>query len=154
MSGDKDFIQLLGHPNVTLGWTDKTPYGVEGVQTKLGIHPDQMIDYLSIVGDTADNIPGVKGVGPKKASALLAEYQTLDGVYENIPNIKGKALPANLTKAKDSAYFSKTLVEIRKDIQLGLTLDQLAVSESCLTAPAVVELYRALEFRTGRELGL
>lgn len=149
LSGDKDFMQLLGHPNVKLGWTDTPAIGVDGVQAKFGIHPSQMIDYLSIVGDTADNVPGVKGVGPKKASALLSEFQTLDGVYANIPNIKGKALPANLAKAKDNAYLSKSLVAIRTDIQLGLTLDQLAVSPACLSTPEVVELYKHLEFRTG-----
>jgi len=154
LSSDKDFMQLLDHPNVSLGWTDKPFVGAEGVNLKLGIEANQMIDYLSLMGDAADNVPGVKGVGAKKASALLNEFGTLDGVYQNITNIKGNALPANLIKGKDNAYLSKSLVDIKTHINLGLSIDQLKVSELCLKTPEVVELYKALEFRSGNEIGI
>ena len=151
LSSDKDFMQLLGHPNVRMTWTDSPVIGVPEVEAKLGIHPSQMIDYLSMVGDSADNIPGVKGIGPKGASTLLKSFRTLDGIYANLRNVKGKATLKKLETNKAEAYMAQKLVEIRRDIGIGLTLDQLTVNTNCLLTPEVNELYKALEFRTGIE---
>jgi len=149
LSGDKDMNQLLGHERVKQCWTDVNPYGVPEVIIKLGIHPNQMVDYLALTGDSADNVPGVKGVGPKGAAKLLQEYKTLDGIYANIENIKAKALKKNLQENKENAILSKKLVAIRRDIGMPYTLDDLKVDRSCLSTPAVIELYKKLEFRTG-----
>ena len=149
LSGDKDFMQLLTYPNVTLGWTDKEPIGQEGVWAKLGIDPRQMIDYLSLMGDSSDNIPGVKGVGPKKASQLLKEFVSLDSIYSNLNSIKGKALKENLIKSKDKAYLSKSLVEIYRNIDLGLSFDDLKIDNTCLRTPSVIDLYSRLGLKTG-----
>lgn len=149
LSGDKDFMQLLIYPNVTLGWTDKAPIGRTGVQEKLNVDPGQVIDYLSLRGDSSDNIPGVKGVGPKKASQLLKQYGTLDNIYHNLHLIKGKALKENLIKSQDNAYLSRALVGIYRNIDLGLSFDELKVDSSCLKTPSVIDLYSNLGLKTG-----
>jgi DNA polymerase-1 len=149
LSGDKDFIQLLTHPNVSLGWTDKEFIKSEGVPAKLGIQAEQMVDYLSLTGDSSDNVPGVKGVGPKRASALLSQFGSLENIYTNLAAIKSNSVLNNLAKSKDNAYLSKSLVEIQKNIQLGLTLEQIRVNKACLSAPNVLALYSSLGLRTG-----
>jgi len=80
VSGDKDFAQLIG-PQVSMHDTMKNKiYNSEGVYAKWGVRPEQFIDYLAICGDSSDNIPGVRGIGPKGAEKLLNEFQTLDGI--------------------------------------------------------------------------
>jgi len=117
-SGDKDFMQLV----------DSKICMVKTVKGKLqkitekevfedkGVRPDQILDYLSLMGDAADNIPGVKGIGPKTASTLLADYETLDGIYENIDKIKSKAQREKLANDKELAYFSQKLVKLESNI--------------------------------------
>ncbi|MCB0384809.1 MAG: DNA polymerase I, partial [Bdellovibrionales bacterium] len=125
VSGDKDFAQLVG-PFVTMYDTMKNVrYDEQGVVDKWGVSPEQIIDYLALVGDSSDNIPGVKGVGPKGAQKLLAEFKTLDGIYENLDKISGKALKEKLKNAKDEAYLAKKLVTIVQDADGEWTLDQL-----------------------------
>lgn len=118
VSGDKDFAQLVdGH--VTMYDTMKdVRYDREGVQAKWGVKPEQMIDYLSLVGDSSDNVPGVKGIGPKGAQKLLLEYNNLENIFENLDKISGKAMKANLEAGKESAFLSKKLVTIHCDIEL------------------------------------
>jgi DNA polymerase-1 len=87
VSGDKDFAQLV-RPGVSLYDTMKdVRMDSDGVKGKFGVRPDQIIDYLAMVGDASDNVPGVRGIGPKGACKLLEEFQTLDGVYEHIDQI-------------------------------------------------------------------
>ncbi|MCB0364850.1 MAG: DNA polymerase I [Bdellovibrionaceae bacterium] len=125
VSGDKDFAQLVG-PFVSMYDTMKNiRYDEDGVVEKWGVSPDQIIDYLALVGDSSDNIPGVKGVGPKGAQKLLAEFKTLDGIYENLDKVSGKALKEKLTNNKDEAYLAKKLVTIVLDADGEWTLDQL-----------------------------
>ncbi len=107
VSGDKDFAQLVGD-RITLYDTMKNVrYDRAGVVEKWGVEPEQIIDYLAIVGDTSDNIPGVRGVGPKGAQKLLAEYKTLDNIYANIDKIKPDGVRSKLIEYKDYAYLAK-----------------------------------------------
>src|SRR5665213_211815 len=100
VSGDKDFAQLV-RPGVSLYDTMKdVRTDDDGVKAKFGIRPDQMIDYLAIVGDSSDNVPGVRGIGPKGAQKLLGDFETLDGIYEHIDEIKG-ATQKKLIESKD-----------------------------------------------------
>lgn len=118
VSGDKDFAQLV-NDRVTLYDTMKeVKYNRDGVMTKWGIWPEQMIDYLSIVGDSSDNIPGVAGIGPKGAQKLLHEYKTLEGVYENLSSIKSESTRKKLEESKDKAFMSKKLVTIVTDLKM------------------------------------
>lgn len=124
VSGDKDFAQLV-KPNVFLYDTMKdTKIDAKGVVEKWGVSPEQFIDYLAIVGDTSDNIPGVKGIGPKGAIKLIEEFGTLEKVYENIDKIEGK-LKIKLVDNKENAFLSKVLVTIKTDCLSDVKLDEL-----------------------------
>jgi DNA polymerase-1 len=144
VSGDKDFAQLVG-PKVSMFDTmrDKR-YDVQGVIDKWGVSPEQMIDYLAIVGDSSDNIPGVKGVGPKGAQKLLAEYKTLDGIYKNIDQVKGPSVQKKLKENKKEAELAKKLVTIETNVDMGVTLEDLKPKE--IDREHLTELLEELEF--------
>ncbi len=116
ISSDKDLMQLIS-PNVFMYDTMKNIiYKEKEVFEKQGVFPSQMIDFQAIVGDASDNVPGVKGVGKVGASKLLAEYKTLDGIYENIEKITKKAMKEKLIRDKEMAYLSKKLVTLDQDV--------------------------------------
>jgi DNA polymerase-1 len=113
VSSDKDNRQLLG-PHVRMFNCRKNEfYDTQSLLNDWGIRPDQVIDFQSLVGDSVDNVPGVPKVGPKTATTLLNQYQTLDAVLNNIPAISGKALQQNLTAGRDLALISRQLVTLR-----------------------------------------
>ncbi len=125
VSGDKDFAQLIG-PNVSMLDTMKNVlYDEEKAQEKWGVPPGQMIDYLALVGDSSDNIPGVRGIGPKGAQKLLAEYGSIENLYKNIESIKNEKLRTKLLDAKANAFLSHELVTIKTDIDLKFELSDL-----------------------------
>lgn len=114
LSGDKDLMQLVTEstqilkPDTASAWKITGP---EGVEAEWGVKPAQLLDLLSLYGDTADNIPGVHGVGVKTAAKLLGDYQNLDGIYAHIDEIKG-AMQKKLIEGKENAYFSQKLVRL------------------------------------------
>ena len=120
LSGDKDLMQLVTEtttmmcPDKAGGWQD---IGIAEVEEKWGVKPELMLDLLSLIGDTADNVPGVKGVGEKTAAKLLKEYGSLDGIYQQADSIKG-AMGEKLRTGKESAYFSKELIALKYDVQI------------------------------------
>lgn len=126
VSGDKDFAQLVGSHVSMLDTMKNIEYDSKGVIGKWGVRPEQMLDYLALVGDSSDNVPGVYGIGPKGAQKLLTQYKDLDGVYKNIKKIKGST-QEKLLKDKKMAYLSKDLVTIRTDIDLKLKLEDLKI---------------------------
>jgi len=124
VSGDKDFAQLVDE-NVVLYDTSKekvTDY--EGVIEKYDLKPEQFVDYLAICGDSADNIPGVKGVGPKGAAKLLNEFGTLEGIYENIEKISAKGTKSKLIESKENAFLSQKLATIVRDVPIDIDDDR------------------------------
>lgn len=119
VSGDKDFGQLI-RPHVWLYDTMKdVRYDAQGVLEKWGVRPDQFIDYLSIVGDASDNVPGVKGIGEKGAIKLLEQFKTLEDIYENIDKVESKSVREKLITSKDNAFMSKKLVTISTDVPVS-----------------------------------
>lgn len=123
VSGDKDFGQLI-RPGVFLYDTMKgIKYDPAGVKEKWGVTPDKFIDYLSLVGDSSDNIPGVKGIGPKGAVNLLEQYNGLEEIYENIEKISSKSVKEKLLASKENAFLSKKLVRIVTDVEIDENLD-------------------------------
>lgn len=125
-SGDKDLYQLLEKKNIKMlrgkkGVTEFVEIDSVWVKEELGVDVKQIPDYMGIVGDTSDNIPGVKGIGDKGASKLLQEYKTLDGIYKNIEKIKNPSMKTKLSEQKDNAYLSKALATIRRDLDLGIS---------------------------------
>ena len=87
----------------------------EGVFAEWGVYPEQLKDLLSLYGDTADNIPGVKGIGVKTAGKLLSDYKTLDGIYQNIQEISG-SVQKKLIDGKENAFKSRDLIELCYDV--------------------------------------
>jgi len=144
-SGDKDLAQLVD-ANVTMVNTmDGTVLDEAGVKAKWGVPPNRIIDYLSLVGDAVDNVPGVPKVGPKTAVKWLDAYGDLDNVVANADAVKGK-VGENLRGSLDSLPLSRALVTIKCDVELDRTPDELARQ-----APAIEqlkELYSRLEFKS------
>ncbi|MCU6275367.1 DNA polymerase I [Morganella morganii] len=134
-TGDKDMAQLVT-PDITLINTmNNTILGPEEVETKYGVPPSLIIDYLALMGDSSDNIPGVPGVGEKTAQALLQGLGSLDDIYADLDKIAGlsfrgaKTLAPKMETNKEMAYLSYTLAIIKTDVELDRTWDSLALSE-------------------------
>jgi DNA-directed DNA polymerase len=121
ISSDKDLLQLSS-PDVEMVKQDIhgkwSIYKEENVKDEWGVSPALILDLLSITGDAADNVPGVKGVGIKGAGKLLADYGSLDGIYQNIENIKG-ALKQKLLDSKKEAFFSRELIKLDNSLEVG-----------------------------------
>ena len=133
--GDKDMAQLVT-PDITLINTmNNTILGPEEVETKYGVPPSLIIDYLALMGDSSDNIPGVPGVGEKTAQALLQGLGSLDDIYADLDKIAGlsfrgaKTLAPKMETNKEMAYLSYTLATIKTDVELDCTWDSLALTE-------------------------
>ena len=125
ISSDKDLVQLM-QDNVTIYDPLKKIYITPNIiSEKYDIQPSQMIDYLSLVGDTADNIPGVKGIGKKTAATLLNQFRTLEDVYNNIHIIQPPRVQTLLRNSKSMAFLSKRLVVLDNKVNLPLDITQL-----------------------------
>jgi len=123
ISSDKDLLQLIS-PQVEiklLKSKDYIRYNEESFKEEWGIEPINIIDLKALMGDASDNIPGVKGIGEKTALKLLKEYKTLDGIYENIDNIKG-SLHDKLVNDRDNAYMSYEIATIYKDVPMEINI--------------------------------
>ncbi|HEX5658860.1 MAG TPA: DNA polymerase I [Polyangiales bacterium] len=125
VSADKDLLQLVGDGVSMLDTMKNKVFGPRETVEKLGVTPAQVRDYLSLVGDTSDNIPGVPSVGPKTATELLTQYGTLDGIYEALPELKKKALKAKLEDNRALAFLSRDLVTLKDDFELPFSEDEL-----------------------------
>ncbi len=121
LTGDQDLMQLVTDKvSLLLPPRGKVPamlYGPEQVVEKYKVSVSQFVDYKALVGDPSDNIPGVRGIGPKGAVKLLSKYQSLDGIYENLEKIGG-TLQTKLKEAKESAYLSQELSRIVIDMKI------------------------------------
>ena len=131
LSGDKDLMQLVTEsttmmcPDKAGGWQD---IGISEVEEKWGVTPELMLDMLSLVGDTADNVPGLKGIGEKTASKLLKEYGSLDALYESADTIKG-ATGEKIRLGKESAFFSKKLIALKNDVEIDFNLENFSTEK-------------------------
>ena len=147
ISSDKDLLQLISD-EVNVKLLKQKDYILMDEKTFIdtyGIKPIRMIDLKSLMGDPSDNIPGVKGIGEKTAISLLQKYETLDGVYEHIDEIKGK-LKEKLELDKDNAYFSYKLATIYKNIDFDYTFESIKYN-GCNTEK-LIEKYKELEFNS------
>jgi len=147
VTGDLDTLQLVSEKTkvyaLRRGITDTVLYGDQEVFERFGLKPDQIIDYKGLRGDASDNIPGVKGIGEKTATTLLQAYKTLEGVYENIAQIKG-AVKDKLEKDKAQAFKSKWLATIVTDAPVKLELEKTVTHE--FDRPTIVKLFQELNF--------
>ncbi|MBK9005793.1 MAG: DNA polymerase I [Anaerolineae bacterium] len=146
VTGDRDLLQLVNKRTaVYLAGDDKTFIKDEDVAQKLGVPPNQVVDYKALVGDKSDNIPGVAGVGEKTAIALLEKYKTLDGIYKNIDKVEPR-WKTKLEANKENAYLSYTLAQIKTDLDIKLDLEHAKARD--LNVPAIQAFFTELEFRT------
>lgn len=120
VSADKDFAQLVDSSIKMHDVVKGVLYDEKKVVEKWGVYPSQMVDYLALVGDTSDNIPGVKGVGPKTAQKLLSEYKDLNGVYKNVDSISSKSIKEKLKQDKKMAFLSQELVTIVTNLKIKM----------------------------------
>jgi DNA polymerase I len=125
VSGDKDFSQLINEKVTMYDTMKDIEFNIEKVIEKWGVHPKHFIDYLAITGDSSDNIPGVKGIGPKGAQKLLEQFNSLENLYERIDEVKNPNLQKKLIESKQMAFLSKKLVTIETDIDIPLSEDLL-----------------------------
>ncbi|MFW6172164.1 MAG: DNA polymerase I [Elusimicrobiota bacterium] len=121
VTGDKDILQLVkDNITVTNGMKDRV-YDSQEVKEKLGVEPEQVIDYISLVGDKSDNLPGVRGIGPVTAKKLLNKYKNLDEIYENIEGLSSR-VKKKLKKNKENAYVTRSLAVLVKDLDLPISI--------------------------------
>ncbi len=128
ISGDKDLLQLVDEPVRILrpdrdGFRELTR---AEVFEDWSVYPEQILDYLSLVGDSSDNVPGVKGIGDKTAVALLEQFKTLDAVYDNLETITGSRRK-KLEEGRENAYLSRDLITLETDVELPLEFDELTL---------------------------
>lgn len=143
-TGDKDIAQLVDENITVINTMTNTVLDPKGVKMKFGVRPDQIIDYLALVGDTSDNVPGVQKVGPKTAVKWLDEYGTLDNITANADKFSGK-IGENLREALGHLPLTKTLVTIKTDVELPFNLNELQIQSE--DKDALIEIYKELEFK-------
>ena len=128
LSGDRDCLQLVdGNIKVQMpGWNqnETTLYGAREVKEKYGLEPHQMVDYKSLTGDPSDNVPGIAGIGPKTASALLQKYHTLENLFKKLAEIP-EPLKSKLESGKEIALAAKKLIELDRNVAIGIKLSEL-----------------------------
>jgi len=144
-SGDKDLAQLVNEHVNMVDTMKGVVYDHDGVIEKFGVPPERIIDYLTLVGDTSDNIPGVPKVGPKTAAKWLEDYGTLDDLIARADEVKGK-VGESLREALGQIPLSRELVTIKRDVKLEQKPKDLARQE--LDEPGLRDLFARLEFRT------
>ncbi|RZI45547.1 DNA polymerase I [Rickettsiales endosymbiont of Peranema trichophorum] len=127
MSSDKDLMQLVDERIRIVDPIKNLEIGVQQVFEKLGVYPEQVSDYLALVGDSADNIRGVRGIGPKRASDLLQRFGSLDNIYGCIDDIKEGRIQKLLIEGRSDAYTAKALSDLRRPYDLSCDLEQLRV---------------------------
>jgi len=147
VTGDLDTLQLISPKTkvyaLRRGMSDTVIYDEKAVDARYGIKPEQVVDYKGLRGDPSDNIPGVKGVGEKTALELIKKYDSIEGVYKNIGEIKG-ALKEKLERDKMQAFMSKKLSEIVKNVPINLNLSEAVTHE--FDRKKITDLFQELNF--------
>src|SRR5690606_31317806 len=132
VSGDKDFYQLI-QPGISLlnpgrggaAAVDEEWVDLSNAHERLGVAPHHVADYLGLIGDSSDNVPGVPGIGPKTAVQLIERFGSLEDILEHTAEVPNKRARESLEKSASAARLSKTLVTIRTDLEVPLDLEAL-----------------------------
>jgi len=153
VSGDKDFYQLIGERiklynprgrGEEAEWVDLT-----NASDRLGVPPEKVIDLLSLMGDSADNVPGVKGIGKVTARKLLASYDSLEDIYDHLEEISPLGVRSKLEQGREDAFLSRELVTIQTGLPVSLDLEVLHLEEPDMQV--LEEMFDRLEFRSLKE---
>jgi DNA polymerase-1 len=148
VTGDRDLLQLA-NKNVTIQLSgqklsEATDYGPKQVRERYDLDPDQLVDLKALVGDSSDNIPGVRGVGEKTATSLLQKYQTLDNIFANLEEVQTR-FRNKLEQGREDAYLSKKLGQIETDVPIEFDLE--SCRAQAYNRDEIVDIFRQLEFR-------
>jgi len=150
VTGDRDILQLVSDKVKVYmpikGLSESKLYGEKEVEEKFGIKPSQMVDYKALIGDQSDNYPGVPGIGPKTASALLLHFHTLEELYQHLSEINNEKVRKRLAENAEAAGMAKKLATIVTDVPLVIEI------EKCRTPnfekPNIYKIFEDLEFRS------
>lgn len=147
VTGDRDLFQLSSE-NIRVaiphkGYQVPEYMSPEAIFTKYGVQPSQIPAYKGLVGDSSDNLPGVKGIGPKAAESLLQQYGTLEAVYENISLVK-PAWRSKLEQGREQAFFCQKMARLHCDIALPIPLEELRFSE--VLTSRIIDFFTCLHF--------
>jgi DNA polymerase I len=147
-SSDKDFMQLVGPGISLLNPNDKTGtvWGAEAVRNKAGVEPSQIVDWLSLVGDSVDNIPGVPGVGVKTAAALLNRFGSVSELYSRLEEVESSRIRAALQAAAQEVRRNREMVQLKDDLECDFCPDELV--QGPVDAVCMGELFRRWGFRS------
>jgi DNA polymerase-1 len=143
-TGDKDMAQLVSESITLINTMTDTRLDREAVKLKFDVYPEQIVDYLALIGDNIDNIPGIDKVGPKTAAKLLSQYGSLDGLIAHVAEVPGR-VGENLRAGLDTLELSRRLATIRTDLDLAVSLEEL--TPRAPDAATLRELYGRLELR-------
>jgi DNA polymerase I len=144
-TGDKDLAQLVDDNIMLINTMNNEVLDSEGVQKKFGVSPEQMVDYLSLVGDKSDNVPGVPMVGPKTAVKLLSQYGSVDKIIEHAADIKGK-VGHNVQQHIDTLKVARQLITVKDDVALDYEPDDLIAQKQ--NREKLIALFQQLEFKS------
>ncbi len=150
-TGDKDMAQLVNEHVTLINTMTNTILNPEGVETKFGVKPEQIIDYLALMGDKSDNIPGVPGVGEKTAVGLIQGLGSIDNIYQNLDDVAGlgfrgsKTMKAKLVDNQEQLKLSYQLATIKLDVDHGITSDKMFIQSP--DKEKLAELYKECEFK-------
>lgn len=144
-TGDKDMAQLVNEHVTLINTMSNQSLSLHNLKEKYGVHPHQFLDYLTLIGDTVDNVPGVPKCGPKTAIKWLEQYQSLDNILANAHEINGK-IGEHLRASIAHLPLSKRLLTIKTDVELSVGLDDLQIKAP--DKEALIALVKDLEFKT------
>lgn len=144
VSADKDLLQLVEEKVWMFDTMRNAVFGIPETEKKMGVRPERVRDWLALVGDSSDNVPGVPSIGPKTATKLLTEYGDLDGIYRAVEKIERQSLREKLLSYREQAYLSRRLVTLRDDLEIGF--DKSRVKAGAADPKRLKELFTELEF--------
>lgn len=147
-SADKDFMQLVGPGVGLLNPNDKSEaiWGADQVRAKTGVAPEQIVDWLSLLGDSVDNIPGVPGVGTKTATGLLGQFESVNALYARLAEVKSERIRLALQAAESDVRRNQELVRLKPEVGKNFTAESLVVKPG--DAGSLAELFREWGFRS------
>lgn len=156
VTGDMDILQLVNKQVLVAapykGFSETKHYGVAEVMEKLGVKPEQVVDYKALRGDASDNIPGVMGIGEKGAVNLLTRFESLKGIYENLEEVGGN-LQKKLEAGREMAFLSQRLAQLVNDVEVEFKLEECSMHD--YDKAAVKKLFEELNFKSLlKKLGL
>ena len=148
VTSDKDYMQLITDNHCMYNHKNQM-LGIRHVHEKFGCRPDQVIDVLGLMGDSSDNVPGVKGVGEKTAIKLITQYGSISNLYEHLDELPKNKMLEKLVNDRENAFLSRELVTIDVNVPLDLTLDDLQMDQQNLyNNPQLIEILEDLEFKS------